>query len=506
VPIGEQEIRLAASNTRSDLVDIHRMRDRLFIWLRRFNDGVAPMLLCLGLALCAGFYRPGDVSLGADEAALLGRALNANAGFRLADVGLTGTAGMPYGPLPTQLSQLLLLITHDPVTFTSIRATLFILITSAGLFAWSRATGLTNWLAPAFCALPWVWMHARQPWDNSLLIPASAATFAGLAWWRRGSSLGGFACVAGAASMLSVHLMSLPVVAAIGIHLLVSGRSLLWRSKLAVATALLASVALNHGYLQSARRTIATRHESPTTQTNNNAITSTRPMPSRVKSSLIPISARPITLPTRAGLNPSWAATASGWLGMALPFVAAVAVLALRKGQHESQRDASITGLSSIGLSSLMFAALQTEAATHYQHATLVPLCLLATVAVGRLPWKAARAVILASAVVSSVSLLPDVPERVAHEPTLSDLCSLASRLDAVGVGAITTDVPFLRQQPNVLWTIRTLLKHAPASGTSTAQVDFDPVSRFTIRHADAPGAKTIPLDGPIDSPVYGLQ
>src|SRR3954462_8805927 len=100
---------------------------------------------------------PGDTPWVNDEPNLIGNALRANAAHHLAPVGpfaplavnpapppapvgLFGSFGVPYGPLPTQIYQALLLLTHDPLTLVVIRAILCTGGTAAGLL-WLRPAG-----------------------------------------------------------------------------------------------------------------------------------------------------------------------------------------------------------------------------------------------------------------------------------------------------------------------------------------------------------------------------
>src|SRR3954464_6494029 len=84
----------------------------------------------------------GDISWMQDEPRLLAKAWHANSRHTIETHGLNGNFGVPYGPLPTQIYQVLLLITHDPIKIAAIRAGLCAGITAIGLLWLARSLRL----------------------------------------------------------------------------------------------------------------------------------------------------------------------------------------------------------------------------------------------------------------------------------------------------------------------------------------------------------------------------
>ena len=87
-------------------------------------------VLLVLLALIPLVIWPQDVSWCIDEPRLIATAWHANNDGHLAAHGLYGNFGVCYGPVPTQVYQLLLSITHDPGTLVILRALLLASITA----------------------------------------------------------------------------------------------------------------------------------------------------------------------------------------------------------------------------------------------------------------------------------------------------------------------------------------------------------------------------------------
>jgi hypothetical protein len=196
--------------------------------------------------------RPGDVQFVNDEPQLLYLAAKCNhtpsetygiyLPFTVSPIGLQGTRGARYGPLPVWVYQVLLATTQNPVEMVRLHAALAGGITALAL-AWLAATmGVSPWLAVVAMLSPWMWLYDRQLWDNNFCIPLSAMTLAAYADFLdrgRGRSLW-LAALCGLC-MLLVHLMCLAILAPLVIHLAVfSWRSALrfWGGLTAVATIL----------------------------------------------------------------------------------------------------------------------------------------------------------------------------------------------------------------------------------------------------------------------------
>ena len=85
---------------------------------------------------------PGDVPFIHDEPQLMAKAVAANAEGRLAPLGLLGTFGVTYGPLPVWMYQALLLVTHDLVPVALAHAALMAFVSAGALWSLARTLGL----------------------------------------------------------------------------------------------------------------------------------------------------------------------------------------------------------------------------------------------------------------------------------------------------------------------------------------------------------------------------
>src|SRR5438552_16066704 len=110
------------------------------------------LAIVAAVALCA--LHPGAVFIGTDEHQLLTSAADANAHHQLADQGLSGSLGHPYGPLPTQFYQAMLLLTKNTQSLIVIRAILFSAIIAASLWIIGGQCKLGQWFIPIVLAAP----------------------------------------------------------------------------------------------------------------------------------------------------------------------------------------------------------------------------------------------------------------------------------------------------------------------------------------------------------------
>jgi len=200
----------------------------------------APLLVLVCVVLCTSFLFPGDASFENDEPTLLQRANDANhtpcevlgvsLSFTPARVGLVGTRGVSYGPLPIWFYQLILGITHDPIVMVRIHALLFSGVTAIALFRLTRAMRLSPWFAALSIFSPWLWQFNRMLWDNTFCIPLAAITVAGYVDFlatrrRRALTLAAISL----AAMTLVHLMSLALVGGMMLHFVLFERRSLVR-------------------------------------------------------------------------------------------------------------------------------------------------------------------------------------------------------------------------------------------------------------------------------------
>lgn len=178
--------------------------------------------LALLIAACLGtVIWPGDVPFINDEAQLITRALDANAAHRLAPIGLLGTYGLQYGPLPVWVYQGFLAITHALVMISFLHTAMIAAATAAALWWLARSLRLCLWFAAIPLLSPYFWEYARMLWDNTHLIPLGAIAVAGYAaHLGTGSRVGlrlTLACLIG---LLLVHLMALALVIPLVAHML----------------------------------------------------------------------------------------------------------------------------------------------------------------------------------------------------------------------------------------------------------------------------------------------
>lgn len=175
---------------------------------------------------------PGDVPFINDEPQLILNAVIASAGGHLAPMGLQGTFGLAYGPLPTWVYQALLLITHDVVIVAALHIVLMTAVTGAALWWLARSLGLWRGFVAVPLLSPYFWFYARAVWDNTFLLPLGALALAGYAaFLSTRSSTGLRVAVAAMLAIPLVHLMGLSLIAPLALHMLVVHRRALWAHK-----------------------------------------------------------------------------------------------------------------------------------------------------------------------------------------------------------------------------------------------------------------------------------
>jgi hypothetical protein len=217
-------------------------------WLPRWPDVMYGALL-VALSLWPALWA-GDVQWVNDEPMLIARALEANQNRQPAGHGLPGTAGTVYGPLPIWIYQLFLWFSNDLILLVEVRAVLFTGVLAIALLGLVKTLGLWRWLAPLALLSPYGWLYSRILWDNTFCIPFGAL---GLAAYLRfcakpatGSLFLAAACLA---CLPFIHLMSLPMLAAVILHGLLFQRRELWRHAPAVLIPIVVAGVLGWPYL-----------------------------------------------------------------------------------------------------------------------------------------------------------------------------------------------------------------------------------------------------------------
>lgn len=220
--------------------------------------------LVLAAACAAPLIWPGDAPWINDEPTLVALALDANDAGRPATVGMEGSRGLRYGPLPVWLLQAGLLVTHNPIGLVTLRTAFFSAALGVALGLLARRLGWTVWSVVPFVVTPYFWIYARTLWDNTWLIPLGATAMALVAEWlatRRLAYL--LALLANLWAMLMVHLMAVSVVAPIIGYLAFAERATIarhWRATAALAVIL---AGISAGYAVEARSPVAWREDGP---------------------------------------------------------------------------------------------------------------------------------------------------------------------------------------------------------------------------------------------------
>ena len=181
---------------------------------------------------------PGDVSWLIDEPRLIANAFYFNQDHIPAHTGLFGNFGVPYGPVPTQIYQLLLAITHDPESIVVLRGLLCACLTSVGLLWMAKTLGMRMWFAAAILIAPNIVAFHRILWDASFTIPLGAICVAALADFLKTKRPWSLRVCSVCAVLLPInHPQALPLAVPIGAYLLWQHRpeiradkSALWRA------------------------------------------------------------------------------------------------------------------------------------------------------------------------------------------------------------------------------------------------------------------------------------
>jgi hypothetical protein len=214
---------------------------------------VVASVVTMLLAVVPVVWWIGDVSFIQDEPRLLAKAYHCNAAGTIESRGLAGNFGVPYGPLPTQIYQVLLLITHDPLLLAAIRSALCAGVTAAGLLWLARALRLNPWFAAAVVIAPYVWNFHRIMWDASFAIPFGAVALGAYAWFLRTQSRWAlFTTLFSCLSLGFIHPQDGPLLAPILIHMAWKHYRALARHYIGVAVILGVVGALNFGYFKQA--------------------------------------------------------------------------------------------------------------------------------------------------------------------------------------------------------------------------------------------------------------
>ncbi|MFQ5560209.1 MAG: hypothetical protein ACE5FU_06455, partial [Nitrospinota bacterium] len=163
---------------------------------------------------------PGDSSFINDEPRLLEMALEQNSSGKLYSLGLMGSKGVQYGPVPIWYYRFLLVLTHDILLVSFINT---LCITTLTLFGAVKLVREIRDLGPSLVSLvflsPFLWFYSRNMWDNSLNIPVVLLGFSFyLAFHRKKDTLSLSVTFLMLVISLQIHLMAIPFAASILAH------------------------------------------------------------------------------------------------------------------------------------------------------------------------------------------------------------------------------------------------------------------------------------------------
>lgn len=207
------------------------------------------VLMTLAAAVLPAIAWPDQVSWLIDEPQLIARAYHANQAGKLAERGLVGNFGLIYGPTATQIYQLMLGVTHDPLTLARLRAGLCAGVTALGLLWLARSLRLNPWFATAVVLAPYLWVFQRIIWDASFAIPVGTVAVAAYAAFLRHGGVGTLLLALFCAAMMPfIHPQNLPLAAPILLHVLWRHHQDLWRNVGGVLLVIAAVLLLNFMY------------------------------------------------------------------------------------------------------------------------------------------------------------------------------------------------------------------------------------------------------------------
>jgi hypothetical protein len=442
--------------------------------------------MLLTIVAAAPLVSPGDAPWINDEPLLISQALAANEQGIWARHGLVGgSLGIAYGPVAPWFYQVLLRITHDPVALILLRSAV-VSFTTAGSLAWlARSLRLTPWFAAAACASPYFWLASRSLWDNSLLIPLSALTCACYAQFL--VSRGAWplrATVLLLTAMPFVHLMSLPLVAAISMHLLLFGRTELRRQSPSLLVVVLGVLGLTFPYWRnvprgpSFPRWDAAWWEGWLYPLAGGRLLSATGLDYFFTQSWLNGADANWRVAFRCAVLTSATAFLLTWCGMGV----ALARLAQRRFRDWTPLDhLSVVALASFSIQTVVDGIAGIGRDPHYYHGTWIVYVLFAWLAVDALRrWRLAApaAAVLGMALLSAVALLATRIHSQGGTPGLSYGSTIARQVELARQlaslppdSAVSSDVEQFAAFPHALEVLMSLLKLEPAGSGAVRRV-----------------------------------
>jgi hypothetical protein len=208
------------------------------------------VLAALAGLMAIQVLRPGDIPFLNDEPNLIGSALVANQGGRLAEKGLVGSFGLAYAPVCVWIYQALLLVTRDIVSLAAIKIALVWLAVWIAVARLAVRTGLSPWPLLLIPLSPYLAFFQRLLWDNVFLIPVSIGMVAVLAGFLVRPSVRAFTVWAALAVLaFHVHVLGAVPIAACALTLFVFRRDWLLEQRGKVAVVLVAALLVSARFL-----------------------------------------------------------------------------------------------------------------------------------------------------------------------------------------------------------------------------------------------------------------
>ena len=482
-----------------------------------------PALGLVLLALIPVVLWPGDVSWLIDESRIIANAWHANHDGQLAAGGLYGNFGIRYGPLPTQIYQALLLLTHDPVALVVLRGLLAAGVTGAALLWLARTLALPAWFAAAVLVSPHVTAYHRILWDASFTMPIGALAFAAFADFlktQRPRSLR--VCVGAGAVLPLIHPQALALAVPIFAWLGWRHRAALWSDRRALVLLAVVLGALHAVYFFQVAGQLLARFSGSVE----------RGYPgggSRAASALAPLLggsllcgadyleklARPAALPALQAAA-QWSARLIYplvWLGIALSAVRAWRVWGGRK--NLSPRDVvSCVALAGLIGQALLCGLMRIPAQPQYFFGTFVLHALMAWLAVEALSrWRAGAlpgVLYAAGGAVLTVSAMLVIHTHGFEKPrwpTLGNDVEVVRELNRFTDTTVQTDVVVLQKNPQILRTLRLLLPPAPGAAQresgrlaisflhDSTSVPYEKIQLTELAPDATASPKSLPLD-----------
>jgi hypothetical protein len=450
----------------------------------------------------------GDISFMQDEPRLLAKAFHANARHTIEAKGLNGNFGVPYGPLPTHVYQILLLFTHDPIKVAGIHAALITFVTAISLLWLARTLRLNPWFATAVVLAPYVWNFQRLMWDANYAMPIGCLAMAAYASFvRTGKGAPLLTAITSSIALAFIHPQDLPVLAPILMHVLWRYPRALAKHYAGIAIILGVTFALNFAYFREAYYAVAW-------QLDHHTMRSAYPgqeKATRSGSLLKPLlggtilggevyardDSRLVERPqlVRIAQIASNLSYPLIWLG-----IVAMIVRLCRRGRDpddEDQHDASLAktqrtifaiALAGLVLQMLLYGVMRMPALPQYFFGTLILHILFAWVGVEalrrvRLNWVALvlYGVGCAYLTFASAEYIHRVGyARHTYRPSLADQVTVARELNRYADEAVLTDVQLFKSHPQSIRSLRLLLPPKPGEAQTTS-------GRLMVRHSSGP-------------------